>query len=166
MLLHQTDKLLIGPLQNQIMETFKINYTQWGLINTSALIVGAICYPLWGWLYDHFSRPKLLALASMIWGCTTWLNAIAADLPYVPHDQGLDRHRRLELPRRLQSRLRLLPRQEARQDVRIPPDRPTSRLSHRHGARDHTRRHLGLAQHLLPHGRLRRPSSPSSSSSS
>jgi len=77
MLLHQTDKLLIGPLQPQIMETFKINYTQWGLINTAALIVGAICYPLWGWLYDRFSRPKLLSLASLIWGCTTWLNAIA-----------------------------------------------------------------------------------------
>jgi predicted MFS family arabinose efflux permease len=81
MLLHQTDKLLIGPLQGQIMETFKINYTQWGLINTAALIVGAICYPLWGWLYDHFSRPKLLALASLIWGCTTWLNAIAPTYP-------------------------------------------------------------------------------------
>ncbi len=81
MLLHQTDKLLIGPLQPQIMETFKINYTQWGLINTSALIVGAVCYPLWGWLYDHFSRPKLLSLASLIWGCTTWLNAIAPTYP-------------------------------------------------------------------------------------
>lgn len=81
MLLHQTDKLLIGPLQGQIMETFSINYTQWGLLNTAALIVGAICYPLWGWLYDHFSRPKLLSLASLIWGCTTWLNAIAPTYP-------------------------------------------------------------------------------------
>ncbi|MBU0927702.1 MAG: MFS transporter [Spirochaetes bacterium] len=77
MLLHQTDKLLIGPLQSQIMDTFKINYTQWGLLNTSALVVGALSYPLWGWLYDHYARPKLLALASLIWGCTTWLNAVA-----------------------------------------------------------------------------------------
>ena len=81
MLLHQTDKLLIGPLQSQIMETFSINYTQWGLVNTVALIVGAVCYPLWGWLYDHYARPKLLALASLIWGCTTWLNAIAPTYP-------------------------------------------------------------------------------------
>ncbi len=80
-LLHQTDKLLIGPLQSQIMDTFRINYTQWGLINTVALVVGAICYPLWGWLYDHYARPKLLALASLIWGCTTWLNAIAPTYP-------------------------------------------------------------------------------------
>lgn len=77
MLLHQTDKLLIGPLQSQIMASFSINYTQWGLINSMALVVGAFCYPLWGWLYDHYARPKLLALASFIWGCTTWLNAIA-----------------------------------------------------------------------------------------
>jgi len=81
MLLHQTDKLLIGPLQDQIMESFKINYTQWGLVNTVAIVVGAVFYPLWGWLYDHYARPMLLALASLIWGCTTWLNAIAPTYP-------------------------------------------------------------------------------------
>jgi MFS family permease len=80
-LLHQTDKLLIGPLQTQIMETFGINFTQWGLVNSVALVVGAISYPLWGWLYDRFARPKLLALASFMWGCTTWLNAIAPTYP-------------------------------------------------------------------------------------
>ncbi len=48
-----------------------------GAVTTGALIVGAIFYPLWGWLYDRFSRPKLLALASFLWGTTTWLNAIA-----------------------------------------------------------------------------------------
>jgi MFS family permease len=81
MLLHQTDKLLIGPLQTQIMDTFGINFTQWGLINSVALLVGAVCYPLWGWLYDRFARPKLLALASLIWGATTWLNAIVPTYP-------------------------------------------------------------------------------------
>jgi len=81
MLLHQTDKLLIGPLQTQIMETFGINFTQWGLVNSVALVVGAVFYPLWGWLYDHYARPKLLALASFIWGCTTWLNAIVPTYP-------------------------------------------------------------------------------------
>ena len=33
--------------------------------------------PLWGYLYDRYGRAKLLALASFIWGATTWLNAIA-----------------------------------------------------------------------------------------
>ncbi len=52
MLLHQADKLLIGPLTTQIMDTFKISYTQMGAVTTGALIVGAIFYPLWGWLYE------------------------------------------------------------------------------------------------------------------
>jgi MFS transporter, Spinster family, sphingosine-1-phosphate transporter len=77
MLLHQTDKLLIGPLQNPIMSTFHMTYTQWGLINTGALIVGSVLYPLWGWLNDKYNRGKLLALASLIWGSTTWFSAIA-----------------------------------------------------------------------------------------
>lgn len=77
MLLHQSDKLLIGPLMKPIMETFNINYTQWGMINTGALLVGVILYPLWGWLYDKHNRAKLLALASLLWGTTTWLSAIA-----------------------------------------------------------------------------------------
>ncbi|MHB0897810.1 MAG: MFS transporter, partial [Spirochaetales bacterium] len=68
MLLHQADRLLIGPLTTQIMETFQITRTQMGAVSTGALIVGAICYTLWGWLYDRFSRPKLLALASLLWG--------------------------------------------------------------------------------------------------
>jgi MFS family permease len=77
MLLHQTDKLLIGPLQIYIMDTFKMTYTQWGLINTGALIVGSALYPVWGWLNDKYNRGKLLALASFIWGSTTWISAIA-----------------------------------------------------------------------------------------
>ena len=77
MLLHQSDKLLIGPLTTPIMETFNINEAQMGAVSTVALIVGAVFYPLWGYLYDRFSRAKLLALASFIWGSTTWLNAIA-----------------------------------------------------------------------------------------
>jgi MFS family permease len=81
MLLHQADKLLIGPLTTQIMETFRITRTQMGAVTTGALVVGAIFYPLWGWLYDRFSRPRLLALASFLWGASTWLNAIAPTYP-------------------------------------------------------------------------------------
>jgi len=77
MLLHQSDRLLIGTLTPNIMATFRITMTQMGAVSTGALIVGAICYPLWGYLYDRYGRAKLLALASFIWGATTWLNAIA-----------------------------------------------------------------------------------------
>ncbi len=77
MLLHQADKLLIGPLTTSIMEAFHLTRTQMGAISTGALVVGAICYPLWGYLYDRYARAKLLALASFIWGATTWLSALA-----------------------------------------------------------------------------------------
>ena len=81
MLLHQSDKLLIGPLTTPIMETFGINEEQMGRVFTGALVVGAIAYPLWGYLYDRFARAKLLALASFMWGSTTWLSAIAPTYP-------------------------------------------------------------------------------------
>lgn len=76
MLLHQTDKLMIGSLQVQISNDFKIDNTQWGLVNSGALIVATVLYPIWGYLYDRYARAKLLSLASLIWGATTWLNAI------------------------------------------------------------------------------------------
>ncbi|HKJ38812.1 MAG TPA: MFS transporter, partial [Anaerolineales bacterium] len=76
MLLHQTDKLMIGSLQVQISDDFQLNDFQWGLVNSGALAVATILYPLWGYLYDRYARAKLLALASLIWGATTWLNAI------------------------------------------------------------------------------------------
>jgi MFS family permease len=76
-LLHQADKLLIGPLTENIIKDFHITMTQMGIVSTGAMIVGAVFYPLWGYFYDRYTRPKLLALAAFIWGSTTWLNAIA-----------------------------------------------------------------------------------------
>jgi MFS family permease len=77
MLLHQSDRLLIGPLTTPIMETFHIDEAQMGAVFTGAVLVGGILYPIWGYLYDRFARARLLALASFIWGSTTWLSAIA-----------------------------------------------------------------------------------------
>jgi MFS family permease len=81
MLLHQTDKLLIGPLTSPIMEEFHLNEIQMGAVSTGALIVGALFYPIWGYLYDRYARTKLLAVASFIWGATTMLNASARSYP-------------------------------------------------------------------------------------
>ena len=80
-LLHQADKLLIGPLTTPIMESFGINEAQMGLVFSGAIVVGGIFYPLWGYLYDRFVRSRLLSLASLIWGATTWLSAIAPTYP-------------------------------------------------------------------------------------
>ncbi|MFH2037914.1 MAG: MFS transporter [Chloroflexota bacterium] len=79
--LHQTDKLLIGSLQIPISKTFNLNDLQWGLVNSGALIIGTILFPIWGYLYDRYARAKLLALASLIWGATTWLSSIVRTYP-------------------------------------------------------------------------------------
>jgi MFS family permease len=81
MLLHETDRLLIGPLTPDIMATFHITMTQMGAVSTGALIVGALLYPVWGYAYDRFSRAKLLSLASFLWGSTTWVSAVAPSYP-------------------------------------------------------------------------------------
>lgn len=77
MLLHQTDRLLIGPLTTAIMAEFQLTEVQMGGIVTGSLVLGSIFYPIWGYLFDRFARPKLLSLASLIWGVTTWLSALA-----------------------------------------------------------------------------------------
>ena len=81
MLLHQVDKLLIGPLTPQIIAEFHLTNEQMGLVTSGALIIGTIFYPLWGYFYDRYARPKLLALASFIWGATTWMSSIAPTYP-------------------------------------------------------------------------------------
>ncbi len=81
MLLHQTDKLMIGSMQVSISDEFGMTNTQWGWINSGALIVATLLYPIWGYLYDHYARAKLLALASLIWGATTWLNGVVRTFP-------------------------------------------------------------------------------------
>ncbi len=76
-LLHQADKLLIGPLTTPIIDDFGITQAQMGAVSTLAILVAAVLYPLWGYLFDRYARAKLLALASFVWGATTWLNALA-----------------------------------------------------------------------------------------
>ena len=65
MLLHQADKLLIGPLTTPIMKEFGIDEVQMGAVFTGALLVGAVLYPLWGYLYDRFAAPS----------CWPWLRS-------------------------------------------------------------------------------------------
>ena len=81
MLLHQTDKLMIGSMQTPISKTFNLNDLQWGLINSGALIVATLLYPIWGYLCDRYARAKLLSLASFIWGATTWISSVVKTYP-------------------------------------------------------------------------------------
>ncbi|MGQ9908080.1 MAG: spinster family MFS transporter [Candidatus Flexifilum sp.] len=81
MLLHQADKLLIGQVLTDFSADFGIDDTAAGAVGTGALVVGALFYPIWGFLNDKFSRARLLALASFIWGSTTWLSAVVRTFP-------------------------------------------------------------------------------------
>jgi MFS family permease len=76
-LLHQADRLIIGPLTSSIMDSFHINEAQMGTVLSGALVTGGLLFPLWGYLFDRFSRARLLAIAAAVWGATTWLSAVA-----------------------------------------------------------------------------------------
>ena len=81
MMLHQADKMVISSLTTPIMEFFGIDEAQMGLALSGAIIVGAVFFPLWGYLYDRYARPKILALAAFLWSITTWLGAVATSFP-------------------------------------------------------------------------------------
>jgi DegV family protein with EDD domain len=60
-------------------------------VSILAIIVTAVLYPVWGYFYDRYVRNKLLA--SLIWGSTTWLNAIAPNYGLflvTPSSTGID----------------------------------------------------------------------------
>lgn len=81
LLLHQSDRLLIGPLTTPIMAEFGLDEAQMGAAFTGALLVAVLLFPVWGYLFDRFARARLLAAASFIWGSTTWLSALAPSYP-------------------------------------------------------------------------------------
>lgn len=76
-LFHQADRFLIGPLTSSIINDFHINEALMGLSISSSIVVAGILYPIWGYLSDRFDRGKLIALASFLWGSTTWLSSVA-----------------------------------------------------------------------------------------
>jgi predicted MFS family arabinose efflux permease len=77
MLLHNADKFLISPLLPMIQEEFNLSYTQLGAIQTGSIIVAVIFMPIWGYLFDKYARPPIVALASAIWGITTIFSTLS-----------------------------------------------------------------------------------------
>jgi len=73
---HTADIFVISVVLPQIREEFKITYTGGGLIFTATFFMAVALYPVWGYLFDRYSRKKLISLSGIIWGFTTWLNAI------------------------------------------------------------------------------------------
>jgi predicted MFS family arabinose efflux permease len=74
--LHTGDQFVISVVLPQILDEFQISYTGAGLIFTATFFMAFALYPVWGYLYDRYSRKKLIALSGVIWGVTTWLNTV------------------------------------------------------------------------------------------
>ncbi|MGC9107041.1 MAG: spinster family MFS transporter [Infirmifilum sp.] len=75
--LHQADRFIISAVAPNIEEEFKISHGQLGIVFSLTVLVAAVLYPLWGYLYDRYSRKILAGLAAAIWGFTTIFNALS-----------------------------------------------------------------------------------------
>jgi len=74
---HEADRFIISAVAPQVMEEFNVTYGQLGLVFSLTVLVAAVLYPVWGYLYDRYSRKILAGLAALIWGFTTIFNALS-----------------------------------------------------------------------------------------
>ncbi|MCI4409697.1 MAG: MFS transporter [Thermofilum sp.] len=75
--MHEADRFIISAVAPQVMDEFKVTYSQLGLVFSLTVLVAALLYPVWGYLYDRYSRKVLAGLAALIWGFTTIFNALS-----------------------------------------------------------------------------------------
>jgi ACS family hexuronate transporter-like MFS transporter len=73
---HTADQFVISVVLPQIIDEFHISYTSAGLIFTATFLVAFALYPVWGYLFDRYSRRTLISISGIIWGVTTWLNTV------------------------------------------------------------------------------------------
>jgi MFS family permease len=77
--LHYADKFLISPLLPLVRDEFRLGYTELGAIETGTILVAVAFMPIWGYLFDKYARPILVALASAVWGGTTILSTFSGN---------------------------------------------------------------------------------------
>lgn len=75
--LHEADRFIISAVAPQILDEFQVKYSELGLVFSLTVLVSAILYPVWGYLYDRYSRKILAGLAALVWGFTTIFNALS-----------------------------------------------------------------------------------------
>lgn len=71
------DSNIISAVEPQLINDFHVTYADLGFLVTTTLVVGSALYPLWGYLYDKYSRKLLIVLTAVILGSTTWVNALS-----------------------------------------------------------------------------------------
>ncbi|MEM0345277.1 MAG: MFS transporter [Thermofilaceae archaeon] len=77
LLFHQADRFVISAVAPQVMEDFHVEYFELGLVFSLTGFIAAILYPVWGFLYDRYSRRLLVSLAAVVWGFTSLINALS-----------------------------------------------------------------------------------------
>jgi len=77
LLLHNADKFLVSPLLSSIQAEFGLSYTELGAIQTAVVFTAVLFMPVWGYVFDRFARPMLVAAASAIWGITTIFSTLS-----------------------------------------------------------------------------------------
>lgn len=77
MTLHHIDVVLLGPVASQILNSFAINQQVMDSLTLLGIFLAGICFLVWGYLYDSYSRRRLLALSGLLWGAISWLIGLA-----------------------------------------------------------------------------------------
>ncbi|MEM1567937.1 MAG: MFS transporter [Thermofilaceae archaeon] len=77
LLFHYADRFTITAVAADVMKDFDVDYIELGLVFTATLLVSACLYPLWGYLFDRYSRRLLVSATSVIWGFTSLINALS-----------------------------------------------------------------------------------------
>ena len=73
---HETDIYIISVVLPQIIEEFQITYILGGALFTATTILSVVFYPVWGYLFDRYSRRLMITISGVLWGLTTWLNTL------------------------------------------------------------------------------------------
>ncbi|MEM2083880.1 MAG: hypothetical protein QXV10_05140, partial [Nitrososphaerota archaeon] len=61
---HSADLFIISAVNPQLIEEFKVDYATMGFLFSISLFAATLLYPLWGFLYDKYSRKLLISLAA------------------------------------------------------------------------------------------------------
>jgi len=77
LLFHQADRFVVSAVAPQVMKDFGVGYFELGLAFSLTSFTAAVLYPLWGYLYDKYSRRLLTSAAAAVWGFTSLINALA-----------------------------------------------------------------------------------------
>ncbi|MCX8202873.1 MAG: MFS transporter, partial [Nitrososphaeria archaeon] len=74
--LHEADIYVISVVLPQIIEEFQVTYALAGAVFTATTVLSVAFYPIWGYLFDRYSRRLLMSLTGVLWGLTTMLSTV------------------------------------------------------------------------------------------